>query len=56
MSLKTSIVGVQVKHIKGALQYLAKIGEGACQALFLLLISFSPGKAKKEFCLQAQKS
>ena len=28
MSLKTSIVGVQVKHIKGALQYLAKIGEG----------------------------
>ncbi|CAL5223434.1 g5948 [Coccomyxa viridis] len=26
MSLKTSIVGVQVKHIKGALQYLAKIG------------------------------
>ncbi len=34
MSLKTSIVGVQVKHIKGALQYLAKIGEGTCHALF----------------------
>ena len=29
MSLKTSIVGVQVKHIKGALQYLSKIGEHA---------------------------
>lgn len=27
MSLRTSIVGVQVKHIKGALQYLSKIGE-----------------------------
>ena len=36
MSLKTSIVGVQVKHVKGALQYLAKIGGGACYALFLL--------------------
>lgn len=31
MSLKTSIVGVQVKHIKGALQYLSKIGEHASQ-------------------------
>ena len=29
MSLKASIVGVQVKHIKGALQYLSKIGEHA---------------------------
>lgn len=27
MSLRTSIVGVQVKHIKGALQYLSKIGK-----------------------------
>jgi hypothetical protein len=27
MSLKASIVGLQVKQLKGALQYLAKIGE-----------------------------
>ena len=47
MSLKTSIVGVQVKHIKGALQYLAKIGEGTCQALFMLLLSLLTGTRSK---------
>ena len=28
MSLKVSVVGLQVKQVKNALQYLAKIGEG----------------------------
>ncbi len=27
MSLKASIVGLQIKQLKGALQYLAKIGD-----------------------------
>lgn len=28
MSVKISIVGVQVKHVKGALQFLSRIGDG----------------------------
>lgn len=37
MSLKASIVGLQVKQLKGALQYLAKIGKRLPYDLHLLL-------------------